>query len=230
MSIPVLIVPVLNRPDLLTEMLLSTHHPVERTIIIDNGDVVREPWMHDTYRVLQPGFNLGVAASWNLGIKCTPDAPWWLIANSDLTFGEGDLARLEATVEPGAAALYFMLGMASFALTRHTVNTVGLFDEGFAPAYDEDLDYSRRCDLAGVIKVEAGFTGTHVGSATINSDPILRAANGRTHASNDAYYAAKWGGHKQGGETFSTPFDRGGHIGDWRLESGRLATQSWKKE
>jgi len=237
-TLPVLIVPILNQPELLTAMLASIDHPIDRIIIIDNGDVVPGLWTPPLElpdgvaegRIIRPGHNLGVAASWNLGMKVTPQAPWWLIANHDITFGAGDLARLEETVIPGAAAIYFMLGMASFAITRHTLAAVGYFDENIHPAYDEDLDYARRLDLLGLPRFEAGFSGTHVGSATIHSDPSLRAQNGTTHMANDLYYARKWGGQKQGGETFETPFDKGGHVGDWRLDPERLRNQTWKSD
>jgi GT2 family glycosyltransferase len=226
--IPVVIVPTLNRPDLLDKMLLSIDHPVGGVIIIDNGDVVGAlPDLPFEVRVIAPGYNIGVGASWNFGMKITPAAPWWLITNDDLEFGPGDLARTEAAVDPGAAALYYMLGMACFGVTFHALRAVGFFDENIHPAYNEDLDWGRRADLAGVIKVQAGFTGTHVGSAAIYSDPALRVANGYTHASNDRYYAAKWGGPKQGGETFATPFNRGGHVGDWRLDIARLRENAW---
>ncbi len=122
-----------------------------------------------------------------------------------------------------------MFGMSSFVITRHTLNAVGYFDENIHPAYDEDVDYSRRVDLAGLPKVETGFSGTHVGSATIMADPGFRAQNGSTHAANDLYYARKWGGQKQGGETFDTPFDKKGHVGDWRLDPERLRAQTWRK-
>jgi GT2 family glycosyltransferase len=230
MSIPVLIVPVLNRPDLLREMLGSIDHPVDQVIIIDNGGVTDEFDEMMRWRIVRPGHNLGVGASWNLGMKVTPRAAYWLIVGSDVTFGPGDLARLDETVNPHSAIHYFMLGMSAFALTRHTLRAVGYFDENFHPAYDEDLDWARRAELAGSPRVEVGFTGAHVGSATIHSDPSLRRQNGPTHSANDLYYAQKWGGPKQGGETFSTPFNRGGHVGDWRLDPERLATQSWKKE
>lgn len=233
MSIPVLIVPVLNRYDLLNALLESIDHPIDQVIVVDNGGQWAGP---ATPKPLPLGHtirlphNLGVSGGWNLGLKASPLAPWWLIANSDLVFGRGDLAGLEAAVDPTSNDHYFMLGMALFAITRHTLRDVGYFDENFHPAYDEDLDWHRRALLAGSKRVDPPFTGTHVGSATIRSDQALRQQNGATHAANDAYYARKWGGAKLGGETYSTPFNRGGHVGDWRLEPERLATQSWKKE
>lgn len=234
MSIPALIVPILNRPDLLRLMLRSIDHEVDRVVIVDNGEVV-DPFIgaHEVLpfpvSVIRVPSNLGVSGAWNLGMKVTPTEPWWLICNSDLTFGAGDLARLEAAVDEDSDTHCFMFGMAAFALTRHTLDRVGWFDENFHPAYDEDLDWDRRAKLVECERVETGFTGTHVGSATVMADPELRYRNGITHAANDAYYARKWGGHKQGGETFLTPFNRGGHIGDWRLEPDRLREQAWPR-
>lgn len=233
--IPVLICPVLNRPDLLLAMLKSVDHPVGLCIVIDNGGVV-EPYIGWTQqvgfpvRVVKPGWNLGVAASWNLGIKCSPLSPWWAIVNSDLEFGPGDLDRLVAAVEPRANAVYYSIGMTAFAVTPPALQAVGLWDESIVVAYDEDVDWQRRARLVGTLEVETGFTGTHVGSATIMSDPVYRAANARTHPANDAYYRAKWGGDKQGGETFSTPFNKGGHVGDWRLDIQRLRDFTWPRK
>lgn len=225
MSIPALICPTLNQPAGLRAMLGSIDHPVDQVVIIDNGGHCPS----DIEAIRLP-HNIGVAASWNLGIKVTPLAPWWLIVNDDITFGPGDLARLQATVDPGAAAIYFMLGMTSFVITRHTLNAVGWFDESAShPAYNEDVDYCRRIDLAGLPRVEVGFSGTHIGSATIYADPVLRAINGRTHSGNDARYAAKWGGSKLGGETYSTPFNRGGHLGDWRPDIELLRDHAWPR-
>jgi len=195
-------------------------------VVIDNGNVTDFAGP----RIIRPGHNLGVAASWNLGMKATPRAPWWLISNHDLEFGPGDLETLDNCVDPRSDTHYFMLGMAAFALTGYTLSKVGYFDENFHPAYDEDLDWDRRAKLVGCERIEVGFSGTHVGSATIHSDPSLRAQNGRTHSANDIYYARKWGGPKQGGERFSTPFNRGGHVGDWRLEPERLRSQAWTAE
>ena len=233
--IPVLIVPILNGPDRLVRLLDSIDVPVARVTVIDNGDVVdRLIGGRSMYpfviHVVKPGANLGVAASWNLGIKCSSKAPYWVILNHDLVPGPGDLARLEAAVEPRANAVYYMLGMACFAVTPATIAKVGWFDENFIPAYDEDLDYSRRCDLAGVERIEAGFSGQHVGSATIYADGgSLRLLNHLTHVQNDKYYATKWGGRKQGGETFVSPFGVGEGVSAWTLDIERLRRQTWPR-
>lgn len=229
MTIPVLGVPVLNRPDLLYRMVESIDHPVSRLTVIDNGDVVSryELGHPDSLRLIRPGYNLGVAASWNLIMRASPRAPWWLIVNSDLTFAPGDLARLASVVDPRKPAIYHLMEFAAFALTSVVLERTGYFDENFHPAYDEDVDFARRCELAGIERVRVTSGVMHVGSATIYSDPELRKRNGKTHPANDRYYERKWGGHKQGGEMFTTPFGRGGHLGEWRLEPQRLKDQSW---
>lgn len=231
--IPTLICPTLNQPMALRKMLNSIDHPVSRVIVIDNGGKT-EPELSDdpaflAAAVVHLPHNLGVAASWNLGIKLAPHAPYWLLVNDDIEFGPGDLARLEDCVDPGANAVYFMLGMAAFAVTYHAVRAAGFADENIHPAYDEDIDWHRRMRMAGTVTVEVGFTGTHIGSATIHSDPVLRMLNGVTHGANDQYYARKWGGAKLGGETFETPFNRGGHLGDWRLDIETLRRQAWPR-
>lgn len=226
--IPVLGVPVLNRPELLREMLASIDHSIGEVVIIDNGNVVHDFEGTRRRRVIKPHHNLGVGASWNLIMQVTPWAPWWLIVNSDIEFRPGDLARLDEAVDPQSATIYHQLGFAAFAMTAIALERVGYFDENFHPAYDEDLDMSRRCELASVPRVNVDAGLRHVGSATIYGNERYRALNARTHPANDRYYERKWGGHKHGGETFSTPFNRGGHIGDWRLEPERLRDQAWE--
>lgn len=235
MTIPAIVVPTFNQTVGVRALLDSIDHPVGRVIVIDNGGYI-DPLIggRNLYpfkvHVIATGHNLGVATSWNLGIKAWPVADWWLISNDDITFGAGDLGRWAATVEARAALLYKALGMAVFAVTPPLLQAVGWFDEAFINAYNEDLDYQRRCDLAGIRSVEMGFTGTHVGSATIMADPAFRWWNGRSHASNDIYYAKKWGGPKQGGETFETPFNRGAGPGDWQPDIERLRQFTWPRE
>jgi hypothetical protein len=230
-SVPALIIPTLNQDPLQT--CLSVQVPVEQGVIIDNGNRLLHDWLEASASVVHLPHNIGVAASWNLGIQLTPWAPWWLIVNDDVVFGAEDVLQLEAAMIPSAAGLWLFsdaLGLAAFAITRHTLNAVGFFDAGgIHPAYNEDLDFVRRVELAGLPRYETGWSGTHVGSATIHSDPLYKSYNDLTHGLNDEYYARKWGGPKQGGETFTTPFNRGGHLGDWRLDIEVLRRQAWRR-
>jgi GT2 family glycosyltransferase len=219
-------VPVISRPDLLRACLESIDADVD-LVVIDNsgtgelGDVAAEYGA----LVVEPASNLGVAASWNHIIRSFPSEPYWLIANADVTFGPGDIDRVCAEMTRarwvGINGDWRLMGLTSEAVER-----VGFFDENFHPIYCEDADYEYRCDLAGVERYFIDGTTTHVVSATIE-DPAYRAKNARTYPENRAYYRAKWGGDLRGGETFTSPFDRGGHVGDWRLDITRLRSLSW---
>ena len=71
--IPVLIIPILNRYDLLDESLSSIDYPIGDILIINNGKENYIPKEKDlNIRVLNLPSNLGVSGSWNLGIKLFP--------------------------------------------------------------------------------------------------------------------------------------------------------------
>lgn len=224
--IPVLGIPILNRPNLLNALIDTIDVEIGQLIIIDNGGVVG-PFVRGD--VITMPHNIGVAASWNLIIKSTPLAKWWLITNSDIEFGHGALETLANTVEPNRPAIYQMLGFAAFAITPSAVERVGFFDENFHPAYCEDIDYARRATLAGVPIVDVPSELRHVGSATIYGDQHYMRLNGNSYPSNVAYYERKWGGTMHGGEQFSVPFNAGGDIRDTRVDFARLRGNAWRR-
>lgn len=224
--IPALIVPVLNGPDLLAEMLASVDVPVGLTVIIDNGQGVADDVAPGAWHVRLP-HNLGVAASWNLGMKLAPDAPWWAIVNHDVVFAPGDLERLAAQVEAEPGTLWTTDGMAAFAISAQVLARVGYFDENYHPAYVEDCDYERRCELAGVPIEAVSHRLRHRSSSTIAA-PQYRDHNARTFGTNVDYHREKWGGGPRGGEHLTTPFGRSGSLADWTLDPGRLARNAWK--
>lgn len=227
--IPALIVPVLNRPELLRSMLDSIDYPVDRVIIVDNGDVWSPVLDNPNEHTIQPGHNLGVAASWNLGIKTTPHAPWWLISNFDIVFGPGDLESMadamNAATEP-TMAQFHGIAFSVFAINSALVEEVGLFDENLHPAYFEDNDYARRCDIAGVEQVRLPSTTQHLGSATIYGDRLYRDQNHKTFQSNKDYYVAKWGG-MPGFEVHPRPF--GFRLSEPGITFARIRDQAWRR-
>lgn len=224
--IPVLGVPVLNRPDLLYTMLNSTNHEIERVVIVDNGDVVPDI-TNGNVRVIRPGHNLGVSASWNLIIKSTPVSPWWLFTNSDIEFAPDDLARVANYMNGGGQAA--VLGTYSvLAISKEVIERVGWFDENFAPAYFEDNDYDYRCRLAGVEVVALPCAYVHQISSTIKSSPSYKLQNDLgTYPANKSYYTEKWGGLPMD-EKFQTPFNNGGDHRSWHVDLSRLARQAWR--
>jgi GT2 family glycosyltransferase len=222
-------IPVINRPDLLRVCLESIDTEV-RLVVIDNsgtgelGDLAAE--IRPDALIVDPPSNLGVAASWNFIIRSFPAEPYWLIANADAVFGPGDLERL-AIDTPDPRWVGVNGDWRVFGINAACIDRVGWFDENFHPIYCEDADYEYRCSLAGVPWSFIDGTTSHAGSAAYRSDPRYADANARTYPANRAYYEAKWGGALRGGERFTTPFDAGGSVADWRLDRARLASQSW---
>jgi GT2 family glycosyltransferase len=225
---PVLAVPFLTGEHDLRRCVGSIDTPV-RLLVIDNSDAglpdIR-PLDGEVF-VIELPHNLGVAASWNLAIKCYPHEPFWIIANHDTVFAPGDLDRLITEMRtPGPRWVGMNGDWRVFGINAECVERVGFFDEQFVPVYCEDCDYERRCTLAGVAWyfIEGGTT--HVSSASIR-EPRYSLGNARTYPANRAYHVAKWGGEVRGGERFTTPFDQGGDVGDWRLDLRRLRDQAW---
>lgn len=173
--IPVLIVPVLARPELLYRMVNSIDHHVGHLLIIDNGDCVGIPPAVlpniDRVSVVRLPSNLGVAAAWNLGIKLTPHARWWLICNFDIVFPRGSLARFEEIQTGGIVLSAASPPWACFALHDEVVHHVGLFDEALYPAYWEDVEYERRVRSAGMPVIQSDIPVHHDNSSTIAAVP-----------------------------------------------------------
>ena len=117
--IPVVLVPVINRFDLLEKNLALFDHPVERLVIIDNslsGYTYQPPAGSPFEKVLhiRPILGLGPGGGSNAAISQTPDAPWWLGTATDITFGPGDLGRIAAIME-GRTTPTFLSGLGTTA-------------------------------------------------------------------------------------------------------------------
>lgn len=176
--IDAVIVPTLNQTERLYRLLASIDAPVGDLVIIDNGlrwprgDRLRVPVVPIAARqhVIELPANLGVAGSWNLGIKVTPHASRWLICNDDTVFGPGSLTCLDQQARRDAVTLSAAEpSWSCFVLGDQVVDRVGLFDERFHPAYFEDTDYARRCVMAGVDVVRVNAPVGHDNSSTLNS-------------------------------------------------------------
>jgi GT2 family glycosyltransferase len=231
---PVLGIPCISHLDYLRDCVASIDAPVERLVIIDNSpeggltDAVRDivPACVGQLVDFRPPSNLGYSGSLNALIKTHPKAPWWMYANADAVFAPGDMARVVEQMENATGPkLCGINDFRLFGLNFECVKAIGFWDEGFAPMYCEDTDYTRRMELGGVHFLRIpGATG-HVGSATIK-DAHYAERNGYTYPDNRAYYTRKWGGDI-GHETFTTPFNQGGSLADWALDIERLRDNAW---
>jgi len=97
--IPNLIVPVLNRYDLLQRMLDTVDMKIAHLVLIDNGDGITEMrfpnLVQNVHYIPLPG-NLGVAGSWNLGIKVLPHHDRWFFGSNDIMFVCGSPKHIAA--------------------------------------------------------------------------------------------------------------------------------------
>jgi GT2 family glycosyltransferase len=193
-----LIVPVLNRYDLLQRMLDSVDYPVGHLLIIDNGasevdediELNIPPCVEHTTYLPMPA-NLGVAASWNLGIKSFPYADRWFFVSNDVQFHSNSLERLcEARTDAITLSSVFPFWQV-FCAGYDAVRRVGLFDEAFFPAYFEDTDLMRRAERAGVPVVKLNVPMVHDNSSTLNSDPHFVHRNSNTFSNNQSHYSNK---------------------------------------
>lgn len=193
--IPVLIIPVLNRHDLLDKNLKSIDYPIGEILIINNNPNTNyTPPMGVDARVLNLPSNLGMSGSWNLGIKLYPHEQYWIYSSADTHWVPGSLEKLNAA--SGKDKLVMTTeGWSCFSIGEDIIRNVGLFDEFFYPIYFEDNDYYERVMrsnmkdgyVSGAIKVNV----PHGASQTINSDEKLKTRNNETFQVNESYFNQK---------------------------------------
>jgi GT2 family glycosyltransferase len=186
-----LIVPVLNRYDLLQRMLNSVDVPVEHLLVIDNG-LGSELTFADKFKrvtVLDLPANQGVAGSWNLGIKSFPYAHRWFIASNDVVFEPGSLEMLSQARRDEITLTGDAPHWQAFALGDEAVNDIGLFDESLFPAYFEDNDYMRRAEFVGVNIRRLDLKLTHDNSSTIKAG--YQEKNAKTYIKIEKHYQSK---------------------------------------
>lgn len=146
--------PTLNRYDYLVNMIESAKEGTvvpDEFMIVDNGGKLS--LTGNNIKVHTPGYNLGVAASWNLLIKNSID--YRIIVNDDIEF---NLDTVELMVEKAKAGFGMVLGCgySCFLIQDSLVKEVGWFDEDLSPGYGyfEDNDYAVRMRLRGIVPAD----------------------------------------------------------------------------
>jgi glycosyltransferase involved in cell wall biosynthesis len=202
-----LVVPVLNRFDLFTEMMATV-------------DVEVRLYVMDSWRL-----NGGVSYAWNTGIlRAKRDGyKYALVCNDDITFSPGAIERLMSTMEDTGATLVspnqnghremegLSEGGADFFCFLVDIDSLldncGLFDSTFWPAYFEDNDMHWRMRQAGVLTyIDNEAVVYHAGSATQNAIPEFPVCPPEQFLRNRDYFVSKWGG-EPGHEKFTTPYN-----------------------
>lgn len=206
--------------DLARTLAFGSDHPAERVLIIDNGAPARD-WNDGARRsVYRPGHNMGVAGSWNFAMKWAVNrgVDAVVLVNDDIEI-EPHTTRvlLEALEEAGETGVS-IAGPTKLPFTLlamrvpRAIEEIGLFDEGFYPAYFEDDDYLWRLQLAGysdllrVDVVDLGITWPTHGTTKLEAGPELRREIEEGYERSRKLYEKKWGGAPLH-ELYGKPYD-----------------------
>jgi GT2 family glycosyltransferase len=197
--VPVIIIPVLNRYDLLERCLQSIDTEVDHLIIIDNGGQTtlhEYPWVIDrrlvsNYHVWSMPTNLGVAPSWNLGIKATPHARGWIMLNSDAWFKPGQLQHFYDGCNDDTV-VRTKRNWSCVWVGQDVVNKIGLFSECYVPAYFEDNDYEQRAKAFNISVVVSDVEVEHDNSSTLKANPAFGEKNKVSFADNNNLHDMRW--------------------------------------
>lgn len=219
-----ILIPTINRKDLLRESLLTLDKQLEdfnKLLIIDNGHQNIHEIIHDLNMfksqqidIYESPNNLGVAGSWNFGIKYFRDfGDSLLVMNDDIVIGEDQLKKINTILDLGwlvTSSFLWSIFLISKPCWEYFLNKDGyVFDENFFPAYFEDNDFAYRLILA---RTDNNNEILHRGSREL--DPIIQRnsmtikkdskLNGN-FGKNERYFIKKWGG-RPGHEKFKKPF------------------------
>lgn len=196
--IPILTIPVLNRHDLLENLLDSINYPIENILIVDNSGKYVLPTKYNNLniKVFNMPCNFGVGASWNLGIKCYPHSEYFTFIAIDAGLLENSLEKMSFYSDKDSMVIS-NYGFSFFSIGSEIIKKVGIFDENYYPAYYEDFDFEDRVRKLGYTRnikypdVNIELLDTTV---TVKSDPKLMEGKNRTDISNESYYKQKFAG------------------------------------
>ena len=164
-EIPVLGVLVCATTKWLKKQLDSIDYPIENYIIINNNtellkdDIdsivsIKHPFIKNL-KVYHMPYNMGCADGWNTIIKSFMFAPYWIITNDDISFQPGFLQEMNEAAQDEEVGMVHgkpvnltnLTHLGSFELfliKDWVIQSHGLFDSNYYPAYYEDADYMMR--------------------------------------------------------------------------------------
>ena len=164
-EIPVLGVLVCATTKWLKKQLDSIDYPIENYIIINNNtellkdDIdaiisIGHPFIKNL-KVYHMPYNMGCADSWNTIIKSFMFAPYWILTNDDISFKPGFLQEMNEAAQDkevgmvhgkpvGLKNLTHLGTFELFLIKDWVIQSHGLFDSNYYPAYYEDADYIMR--------------------------------------------------------------------------------------
>jgi hypothetical protein len=207
-------IPVVNRFDLLENAIANCIDLHEDLTIIDNspgsGGIVKDdPSEIKIFRPPVP-FTFAQSMNWMLHDARDRGKAFCVYMHSDSLVPPGAcLALLDYGRQIVASGRSWGLLWTFYdimaAYNPQMLDVIGEWDTNF-PDYFGDNDWTHRINLASYECINTGIKVGHVGSQTINSDPLLKHITSIKFPLYRQYYEQKWGGIP-GKETFVSPFD-----------------------
>lgn len=209
-----------HRPHL---CIVNGHHDDWATTCTDH-----DFWRAEVHAGDGTGVNIGCPPAWNLAFSIARSAGIEYVAivsHALIAYGGtrrlGDLVEQHADERGLTTYRWWHCIVLSVALWER----IGTFDDAFAPAYYEDMDYVRRLFLAGELGPSnpmpyvspPEFVADDERAKTIRAGIVGRDAHDR----NLDRYRAKWGGDPHH-ETYTRPWDPSSVGGtNWHTEQLR---------
>ena len=154
--IPVVGFATVFRFDLADRLIDSINYPVEHLVVVNNSGTrewqpKENPNVQNTWHIEVPN-GLGLVGAWNLIVKSTPYAPYWVLINDDAWFSADALETIEREVDTNALNFCHVeqTPWAAPVFGEGCIEKAGLYDEAFYPIYFDDNDLERRIRHAGV--------------------------------------------------------------------------------
>ncbi len=209
--IPVLGFATLSRFDMAQRLLNSIDYPVEHLVIVDNsGKKQFQPQVNEHVKnvwLIQVPHGLGANGAWNLIIKSTPHAPYWVIPNDDSYFEPGALATIAAEVNTNAFNFLDINPKWSCVVPGEgAVAKAGLWDEAFHPIYFDDDEYEWRMEKLGVEFNTINARVHHDNSSTLASG--YQERNNVTYSRNQSLFTNKKAAEDTGSRGWSLQIRR----------------------
>ena len=184
--IPVLGFAVYSQFHKADRLLESIDYPVKHLVIVDNSGLQtwepKKPELVEHFFVLRVPYGLGLVGAWNLIIKSTPYAPYWLLINDDAWFERGALEIISREADPEALNFVDIVPEWSCVVFGEgAIAKAGLYDERFYPLYFDDNDLYRRMINAGVKENRIPAKIHHENSSSLKGKS---AENGRSFRAN----------------------------------------------
>jgi len=184
--IPVLGFAVYSQFDKADRLLASIDYPIEHLVIVDNSGAKnwepKQPEQVKNLWLLRVPFGLGLVGAWNLVIKSTPYAPFWVLVNDDAWFESGALEIIATETDPEALTFVDIIpAWSCVVFGEGAIAKAGVYDERFYPLYFDDDDLHRRMEKAGVKIQRLEAKVHHENSSSLKNKTI---ENNRTYDAN----------------------------------------------